>query len=143
MIRLAAAATAAAVIFAIAGTAQDDNTKKTKKTETLHKQMEGTWTRTEGEAKITFQIKKHFLRCTLEGGDKKITAEADYGLTKDGIVFGRVSKVEKANTDDGPTAGVLFSFQAAIKDGMLTVSELNAPGNGEAKRLVEGDYKKK
>jgi hypothetical protein len=141
MLRLAAPAVAATVLLSAVFAAQQTNDKKPKTPESLHKKLEGTWVKTDGDVKITFHIKKHFLRCIMEGGDKKLTAEADYGITKDGVVFGRVNKVDKSNTNDGPSEGTLFSFCAAVTDGTLTISDLNAPGNGEAKRLIEGDYK--
>jgi hypothetical protein len=142
MIRLAVAAMAATLLLGIAFAAQDTPEKKPKKNDTLHKKLEATWSKSEGDVKVTFQIKKHVLRCIMEKGDEKLTCDADYGLTKDGYVFGRLNKIEKSNTDQGPNVGELFSFRAAVTEGTLTISDLTAPGNGDARKLIEGDYKK-
>jgi hypothetical protein len=136
MIRLAAPAVALALLTGILLSAQDNGTKKKGPT-----RPDGTWTRSEGGVKVTFEFKKHYLTCSLAEGDKKIKCTADYGVTKDGVLFGRIRKVEKKGFEEGPKEGVLFSFRFALKDGTMTISDLNAPGNGDAKRIVEGDYK--
>jgi hypothetical protein len=102
---------------------------------------EGTYTRTEGDVKVTFEFKKRHLQCTLTEGTKKLTAHADFGVSKDGVLFGRISKIEKAGFDEGPKEGTLFSFRFVLKEGGMTVRDLEAPGNGNAKQIIEGDYK--
>jgi hypothetical protein len=142
MLRLATSAVAAALLLGFVLSAPEASAKKSKKKpESAHKKLEGIWTKTSGDVKVVFQFKKHALRCTLADGDKKISADADYGMTKDGVVFGRVGNVEKTGTENGPAEGMLFSFRTVVKDGTLTISDLTGPGGDEAKQIVEGDYK--
>lgn len=103
----------------------------------------GTWTRSAGEAKITFAIKADTLKITLARGDTKIEADADIAFTKDGYLFGRLSKVEKPG-GEGPGEGDLFSFLVKIDKDKITLSELKTSGNtsDEARQLVEGEYEK-
>jgi hypothetical protein len=103
----------------------------------------GTWTRSAGEAKITFAIKADTLKITLARGDTKIEADADIAFTKDGYLFGRLSKVEKPG-GDGPSEGDLFSFLVKMDKDKITLSELKTSGNtsDEARQLVEGEYEK-
>jgi hypothetical protein len=105
----------------------------------------GTWTRTEGDVSVTFDIKKDgALQVTLKGGDRKIDVTADYGLSKDGVLFARISKIKKENIDGGPDEGDLFSFRYKVEKDKLVISDLNSPKTSdEAKKLVEGDYAKK
>jgi hypothetical protein len=105
----------------------------------------GTWTRTQGEATVTFDIKADGLTVTLAGGaDRSIEVVADYGLSKDGVLFGRVSKATKKGVDGGPEEGDLFSFRFKAEKDKFTISDLNSPKtNDEARKLVEGEYEKK
>jgi hypothetical protein len=102
----------------------------------------GTWTKTEGDLTITFVIKKDGMDVSLKGGDRKIAVTADYGLSKDGVLFARISKITKENAD-GPDEGDLFSFRYKVEKDKLVISDLNSPKTSdEAKKLVEGDYTK-
>ncbi len=49
---------------------------------------------------------------------------ADYALSRDGYLFGRIFKVNRKGIDEGPTAGELFSFSYAVKDKRLSITEL-------------------
>src|SRR5260370_39644201 len=70
----------------------------------------GTWSKKEGDATITFNIKPNGMTVVLKGeGDRKLEAEADYGLSKDGVLFARVSKITRNGIDGGPDEGDLFS----------------------------------
>ncbi|HKI35263.1 MAG TPA: hypothetical protein VKA46_25625 [Gemmataceae bacterium] len=104
----------------------------------------GTWTKKEGETTITFRIKADGLTASLKGeGDRKIEVTADYGTSKDGVLFARVSKITKNNIEGGPEVGDLFSFHFKVEKDKLVISELNSPKTSdEAKKLVEGDYEK-
>jgi hypothetical protein len=104
----------------------------------------GTWTKTEGGASITFQIKADGMTVVLKGeGDAKLEVTTDYGLSKDGVLFGRVSKVTRTGIEGGPSEGDLFSFRYKVDKDKMTLSELNSPHTSdEAKRLFEGDYEK-
>jgi uncharacterized protein (TIGR03066 family) len=105
----------------------------------------GTWTKSEGDVSVTFDIKKDGgLTVTLKGGDRKIEVTGDYGLSKDGVLFARISKIKKENVDGGPEEGDLFSFRYKVEKDKLVISDLNAPKtDDQAKKLVEGDYEKK
>ena len=69
---------------------------------------------------------------------------AAYGLTKDGVLFGYTTKVDKKGTDDGPEKGDLFSFTYKVDGDALTISDLNGskPPSDPAKALIQGEYKR-
>lgn len=101
----------------------------------------GTWTKKVDDASISFAIKPDVLVVTLKRGDQKVEAEADYAVTKDGVLFGRIRKVSK--DDGGPSEGDLFSFCAKVEKDKLVISDLKGThGNEEARNLVEGEYTK-
>ncbi len=103
----------------------------------------GTWTKSDGERTVTFQFKADAMHVVLKAGeDQKIEVDADYGVTKDGIVFGRIGKVTKPG-NDGPDEGDLFSFRFKVEKDKFVLSDLTGSKiNEDAKRLVEGDYAK-
>jgi hypothetical protein len=104
----------------------------------------GTWAKTEGDLTVTFVITKDGMDVSLKGGDRKIEAKADYGLSKDGVLFARINKITKENVDGGPEEGDLFSFRYKVEKDKLVISDLNSPKTSdEARKLVEGDYAKK
>jgi hypothetical protein len=101
----------------------------------------GTWKRTAGDHSITFTIKGDTLRVVIRGGDNVVEVDADYGVSKDGVLFGRISKGAKEG--DGPSEGDLFSFRFKVANGNMTLSELKTSHDStEAKDLVEGEYRK-
>ena len=66
----------------------------------------GTFTKKEGDISITFAIKADGMIVTIKGeGDRKIETTADYGLSKDGVLFGRISKIKKEGVEGGPEEG--------------------------------------
>jgi hypothetical protein len=111
--------------------------------ETKAKKPLGTWSRSAGELEVKFQIKEDTLKCTISGMGLTIDVDADYAMSKDGVIFGRVNKVEKKGACVGPNVGDLFTFKFAVKDNVMTVSELGPQNNADARELVEGDYKAK
>ena len=101
----------------------------------------GTWKRTAGDNSITFTIRGDTLHSVLKAGANTLEIDADYGVSKDGVLFGRISKVKKKG--DGPSEGDLFSFRFKTDNDTLTVSELKTPNDSaEAKELVQGEYQK-
>ena len=93
----------------------------------------GTWTKTEAGQTITFNIKADGMGIVLKGeGDQKIEVEADYGQSKDGVLFARISKITKTGIDGGPEEGDLFSFRFKLEKDKLTISDLSAPKIGRA-----------
>jgi uncharacterized cupin superfamily protein len=111
--------------------------------DTKAKKPLGTWTKTAGDIEVTFRFEADTLQCTLSGMGIVIDIAADYGMSKDGYVFGRITKVEKKGACVGPKAGDLFVFRFQAKDNSLTISNLGPAENADAKELIEGDYKKK
>jgi hypothetical protein len=104
----------------------------------------GTWKRTVGDNSVTFEIQADTLKCTIGLSGNSIEVEADYSVSKDGVLFGRISKVTKKGTDGGPSEGDLFSFKVAVDKDTMTTSELKSSAGdvGDAKELFEGEYKK-
>jgi hypothetical protein len=100
----------------------------------------GTWVREAGNAKIEFKFEEKTLKVSLKTADETITIETDYGIAKDGTVFGRIAKVD-SSSGQGPEAGQLFSFKAKVGKGTLTISELSGTDNAQARQLIEGEYK--
>jgi hypothetical protein len=101
----------------------------------------GTWTKTSGDFEVKFQFEADTLKCTLAGMGVTIEIDADYAMSKDGVIFGRISKIEKKGACVGPNVGDLFTFRFRVKGEMLTISELGPQQNNEARDLIEGDYK--
>lgn len=100
----------------------------------------GTWERQAGDTQIRFEITADRLRVSVKGSETT-TVECDYGVTRDGVLFGVVDKVEKQG-EGGPSKGDLFSFKFSVDKDTLTVSELKGTDNADAKQAVEGEYKK-
>lgn len=103
----------------------------------------GVWKKTAGDNTLTLDIKPDSLKFTLAIGDNTIETEADYSVTKDGVLFGRLNKVAKKGAGDGPEEGALFSFRFTVDKDTLTLSDLKSTAeSAEAKELVQGEYKK-
>jgi hypothetical protein len=111
--------------------------------DTKAKKPLGKWSRSVGDIEVKFHFEADTLKCTIMGMGVVIDIDGDYGVSKDGVVFGRVSKVEKKGICAGPKVGELFTFRYQVKDGSLAISNLGPGEDNEAKQLIEGDYKKK
>jgi hypothetical protein len=72
----------------------------------------GHWTRALGDNSVAFVIKDDSLRATVNTDGNIIEVEADYAMSRDGVLFGRLAKVNKKGTEEGPSEGDLFSFQS-------------------------------
>jgi hypothetical protein len=103
----------------------------------------GSWSKDTGEGTITFAFKAdNTLKVTLKQNDAMIELDTDYGVSKDGYIFGRINKVKNGG-GNGPNEGDLFSFKVKVEKTTLTISDLTS-GKGSddnAKKLVEGEYK--
>ena len=105
----------------------------------------GVWTRTAGDVLVKFDFRDtDFLVSFTKGGDT-IKVVADFSVTEDATVLGRVSASEKDVSDSGafdarltPTPGDLFSFRTSMEGGKLVLSDVL--GCGPGKPLVEGEY---
>ncbi len=102
----------------------------------------GTWERKVGDSVIKFDIKADTFQMKLTANGATIEVDAAYGVTKDGTLFGIVTKVKTEGTNDGPSEGHLFSFGLDLAKDTLTIKDLKGTDNAEAKQLVEGEYKK-
>jgi hypothetical protein len=130
VIRWTTALLVLAVCFALPVNAEDAAAKKPA----------GSWARKAGDMTITFTFKADSLEVKVTNG-ATIDIQADYGLTKDGTLFGIITKATKTGTD-GPNEGDLFSFRVKLEKDTLTISDLKGTAGGEgAKNAVEGEYK--
>jgi hypothetical protein len=104
----------------------------------------GTWTREAGGWTITFEIKDGEMTIKLKDGDgNTIDFEAEYGVTKGGTLYGCATKVTTKGIDTTAEKGDLFSVVYSANDKELTVSDLKGTHvNDEARKLIEGVYKK-
>jgi hypothetical protein len=103
----------------------------------------GSWKRKAGDFTITFNIKEDAIRVVVVNGENAIDVQSDYGVTKDGVLFGRISKVTKKGITEGPSDGDLFSLQFKIDKDTLTLSEYKSTHDSpDVKQLLQGDYEK-
>jgi len=103
----------------------------------------GSWKHTAGDNTVSFHFGPETVRTVVDAGGNTLEVEADYGVSKDGIVFGRIFKVTKKGIDEGPAEGELFSFKVVIDKETMTVSDFKTLNeNDAAKQLVQGEYTK-
>lgn len=103
----------------------------------------GTYTREAGERKVSFTFKADTVVIQVDTGTEKITIDAAYGVTKDGLLFAAITKVDRTGDGGGPTKDDLFGFKYEVSKGGLTISDLKGTHvNEDSKKLVEGEYKK-
>jgi len=102
----------------------------------------GSWKHTVGDNTVTFHFTPEIARTVVEAGGNTIEVEADYGISKDGVVFGRIFKVKKGG-DEGPSEGDLFSFKVAVDKNTLTLSDVKTANDSpEVKQLLQGEYQR-
>lgn len=99
----------------------------------------GTWERSAGDAKVTFTFAAESLKAIVSSGGATVTIDADYGVSKDGTLFGFVTKVVREGTNEGPTEKDLFRFQFTVEKDKLTLKDVH-PASDEVKQVLEGDY---
>ncbi len=98
----------------------------------------GTWEHKVADNLIRLQFTPDLLTVHIEGGATRIDLKADYGVTRNGTVFGILTQVEKDGADS-PNAGDLFSFKVEFTKDKLTLSELKPDGD-QARALLHGNY---
>jgi hypothetical protein len=105
----------------------------------------GTWTREVNNNTLTFAIRAEDMTISVKDGDgNTIEVEAAYAVTKDNVLFGTMTKVTKKGIEGGPDKGDLFSVTISVNDKEMTISDLKGThANDDARKLVEGVYKKK
>lgn len=101
----------------------------------------GTWERQTGDTLVRLMIKGGDLHIAVHSPDAILEVGADYGVTKAGVLYGIVTKVEKKGTEEGPPEGQLFSFRFRVSGETLTVSELKGSEADDFRSWLEGDYK--
>jgi hypothetical protein len=135
MLRYAAATLAAVVIVSTLAAEEKKDNKPV-----------GIWTREVDEAKLKIEFKKDKLVFSMKNNEGTISVEATYEVDKDGLLKGKVTKVEKKGIDGGPDEGDTFSFKFKTKGDKSTLSELKDKDgkdvNPATKQLIEGEYKK-
>ncbi len=134
MLRLIGTAVVCVLALTAAGRADE-------KTKAEGKKPVGTWTRGADEQKITWIIKADTLTLKLKAGDTDLTIHAKYGVTDDNVLFAVITKIEKGESDGGPSKGDLFSFSYSTTKKELTLSDLKGTRvNDDARKLIEGVY---
>jgi hypothetical protein len=109
--------------------------------EKVAKKPVGTWVREVGKTKLRFAFKADKVTITLGSEDGSVSAEAAYGVTADGTLFGVLTKVDTKGLEGGPTKGDLFSFDFSAGKSEMTISSLKGTRlNEDAARIVEGVY---
>jgi hypothetical protein len=135
MLRIAMTTTA---LFLVAAPAFGDDKGKDKK-------PLGTWVRQVGDSKVTIVLKADTMTFTMTAEGNSLSVAAKYEL-KDGLLKGTITKIDKNEVGAQVDEGDKFSFKIKVEDSTLTLSELkgkdDAPLEGNAKELIEGDYKK-
>jgi hypothetical protein len=138
MLRTLSLVLLATVVLVTAGQADD------KKKAPANKKPLGTWSRKVGETTITFTIKADDMTIkVVEGGGNSIALEASYGVTKDKVLFGIITKVDNKGLKADVEKGFLFSVRFDISKSELTISDLKGTKADDTIRgTVEGVYAK-
>jgi hypothetical protein len=134
------------LLFAAAPLAQaeDKDKEKDKPKAKAGKKPIGTWTREAGNVTITFKVTADDFTFHIKDGDgNTLEAVAAYSVTKDGVLFGCMTKVTKKGIDAPTEKGDLFSIAFTFNDKEATASDLKGTHvHDEGRKLVEGVYKK-
>ena len=109
--------------------------------EKVAKKPLGTWARENNGHKFVFAIKAETLTIHMTNAQGSLVAEANYGVTSDGTLFGILTKVETKGIENGPQKGDLFGFDFSANKTELTLSNLKGTRTSEgAAKTVEGVY---
>ncbi len=112
--------------------------------ETNTKNLQGAWVKEADDFKIELDFKGNRLNITLAKGESKVQLDTDYSAGRDKTVFARIVSVKEEGLQPKTEKGDLFSFAIDVEEGKIVVKELNgSKTSNDAKRLIEGDYKKK
>jgi hypothetical protein len=102
------------------------------------------WMRRIGDHTVILEITPKFLRLIVTRGDDFCRVEADYSMTGDGILFGRVRGVTKEGTKEGPSPGDLFSVRFELDQTTLVLCDVQGHfEHGRARHFIEGRYEPK
>jgi hypothetical protein len=101
----------------------------------------GKWERKVGKNQVTLVIEENRLHVTVTG-EKACTMHADYGMTKDQIVYGVITSIEATDEDDsGAEKEMLdapFSCRFRLDEGALIVRDLKCGAGGDMKESLWG-----
>lgn len=126
------------LLAALVGTAAYAEDKKTEG-------PSGTWVRQADEFKVTIAfVKADKLKITLDNDGVGLVVEADYTVDKDGKLTATITGAEKKGEFPAvPKAGDKFSLKLKADGEKATVSDFEAGEHEAAKKIFEGEYKKK
>ncbi len=99
----------------------------------------GTWSRTKDDATHRFTFAENGVHFLGESNFGKLELDADYAVTKDGHLYGRIRKVIEGA---GPKAGELYGFKFKLKGDTLTISDWQGTGGAALGQFLQGEYKK-
>ena len=109
--------------------------------EKVTKKPLGTWVRESGGNKLVFAIKAETMTIQMKTPEGNFVAQANYGVTSDGTLFGILTKVESKGLENAPQKGDLFGFDFSANKSELTLSNLKGTRTSEdAAKAVEGVY---
>jgi hypothetical protein len=104
----------------------------------------GTWVRHIEGHKVNFDVKPDTVRCTITEGGYAISVDADYIVSKDGVLLGIIrTRGADKKAEENELDKRLFYCRFAVEKNALVISDLNVGGDKDkVKELVEGRYKK-
>ncbi|MSR79809.1 MAG: hypothetical protein EXS11_03680 [Gemmataceae bacterium] len=112
--------------------------------ETNTKNLQGAWVKEINDFKIELDFKGNKLNITLTKGENKVQLDTDYSAGRDKTVFGRIVSIKEDGIQPATEKGDLFSLAIEVEEGKIVVKELKGTKTSDdAKKLIEGDYKKK
>jgi hypothetical protein len=79
----------------------------------------------------------------LRRGGSPVRIDAEYGTTKEGVVYGVVTRIDHGHVEEKlPEEDDTFSFRFRIGDETLTVKDLKGKGFDDLKRAAQGRYRR-
>ncbi len=112
--------------------------------EPTSKNLQGTWVKSFDDFKLELTFTDNKLNISVAKGDAKFQLDTDYFAGRDGTVFGRIISVKEEGITPATEKGDLFSMVFDVQAGKVIVKDLKGTNTSEdAKKLVEGEYKKK
>jgi hypothetical protein len=137
MARYTRAVLAAASLLALAAPSQAQHEHAQK--------LQGTWVRRAEGCKVKLEVKPEGLRCTMTTEEgMAITVDADYVVSKDGILLGILHTPVAPNAADADAVNRrLFYFQFTAEDRSLVVKDLqykDSHDGDKMKEVLEGKY---
>jgi hypothetical protein len=105
----------------------------------------GKWERRVGKNQVTVVVEDNRLHVTLTG-EKSCTLHADYGMTRDQIVYGVVTSVECTDEDAGEAEKEMldapFSCRFRVDEGVLIIRDVKfGAGDDKKDSLWGGRFK--